>query len=74
MQEDDAGGGRDGGRFRRDPADRSGDRPQVTGILLGEPGIEESRSFRAWKSKKPLSDKADLLLKTMNGTITEVMF
>ncbi|WP_199230999.1 hypothetical protein [Azospirillum sp. TSO5] len=78
MQEDDAGGGaRSGtgrtGGIRRDPADRLGDRPQVTGVLLREPGIEEAGSFRTGKSKEPLSNKTDLFLKTMNRTITEVI-
>ncbi|WP_434625289.1 hypothetical protein [Azospirillum sp. B2RO_4] len=82
MQEDDAGGGAGSGAgsgtgriggIRRDPANRPGDRPQVAGVLLREPGIEEARSLRTWKSKKPLSDKTNLFLKTMNRTITEVI-
>ncbi|WP_148294258.1 hypothetical protein [Azospirillum sp. B506] len=43
------------------------------GVLLAEQRVEEGRSFGAWKSKKPFSDKADLFLKTMNSTIAEVM-
>jgi hypothetical protein len=78
VQEDDAGGGaRSGtgrtGGIRRDPADRLGDGAQMTRVLLREPGIKEARSFRAGKSKKPLSNKTDLFLKKMNRTITEVI-
>ncbi|WP_376967437.1 hypothetical protein ABNQ39_35150 (plasmid) [Azospirillum sp. A26] len=42
-------------------------------VLLGEAGIEEGRSFGAWKSKKPFPNEPDLFLKTMNRTVTEMM-
>ncbi|WP_451988223.1 hypothetical protein [Azospirillum endophyticum] len=45
----------------------------MTGIVFREPGIEEARSFRAWKSKKPLPDKADLSLKSMDSAIAEMI-
>jgi hypothetical protein len=45
----------------------------MTGVLFPEPGIEETRPFRAGEPKKPFSDKADLLLKSMNRSISEMV-
>ncbi|WP_455176156.1 hypothetical protein [Azospirillum largimobile] len=45
----------------------------MAGVLFRKPGIEETRPFRAGKSKKPFPDEADLFPKSMNRAVFEVI-